>query len=121
MEAPATRQAMAPATRPAISPDTRAVESTLVNKNFTIKFHEGGGFTISSNSELNQGLMLEITKQVAIRIRDSQRPKAYGTFITPPTTNVGGAGAENTDPHECCLLWCIPMCVRNCFKKICCG
>ncbi len=99
-----------------------AVKTTVINKDFTIRFDRNEIF-ISSTAELTDELRQNIIRQLAIGLKASQRPKAYGTFRTPPTVeSVGvGAGAETTDPHECCLLWCIPMCVRNCFKKICCG
>ncbi len=115
---------------------TLVEKSTVINKDFKIEFYDQAGFTISSNSELTQELMLSIAKQVAIRLGGSQGLKAYGTFEESkkiPATDVGGAGsgigsvgvvstgAETTDPKsECCFLWCIPMCLRNCLKRLFC-
>lgn len=105
----------------------RVVKSIVANKDFTIEFYEEG-FKISSTQPLTEALSLDLTRQLTIKLRDSQGSRAYGTFRRSPTEDVGvgvGVGvdvvAEITDPQpECCLLWCIPKCLRNCLKRICC-
>ena len=100
-----------------------AIIETVINKDFKIEFHEGGGFTISSDKAISVGLMQQIIKQVTIRGLMASG-QTYDTF---PPTHVPTASstlikhAETTDPQpECCLLWCIPQCLRNCLKRLCC-
>lgn len=103
-----------------IESDRRA-QTRIISKDFDIRLHAGGGFTISSEQPLSPELMLEIARQVAAQLGSTKRTQNYGTLDGSDIHTPLIHNEETTPPQqECCLLWFIPKCLKRCLRRFCC-